>query len=135
MPTKTRPGWVWFICIWYTLPIVVTALLIYLLLSGSLPLTPQGKASLAKLTTFDYVFGIVQLLLALSAAVTLFQLRRQATYFFWVAFGVGIASNVYYFVLNDGIRAATWTRLLIYFGIQFKVCVYCEVLKKEGTLT
>jgi hypothetical protein len=139
MPTKTRPGWVWFICIWITSGFVIYALLGYLYFSGSLPLTPQAKASIAKFSTFYWVISIVRPLLAESAAVALFLLRRQATYLFWLALGVGIPSDVYHFVLNDAIRSASiWhgrTGILIYIGANLAICVYCEHLKRKGTLT
>jgi hypothetical protein len=133
VPTKTRPGWVWFIFIWNTFAFVVAARLMYLVLSGSLPLTQQAKASLAK-TTLGYVLGIVSSLLVESAAVALFLLRRQATYLFWSALGAGIAGDVFHLLLNDGIRVhGTW--LLVYLATQVTICVYCEHLKRKGTLT
>jgi len=105
VPTKTRPGWVWFICIWITSGFVISALLGYLYFSGSWPLTAQVKASIPKFSTFDWVIAIVGPLLAESAAVALFLLRRQATYLFWSNLGVGIISGVHYFMLNDETRS------------------------------
>jgi hypothetical protein len=139
VPTKTRPGWVWIICIWITSGFVIYALLGYLYFSGSWPLTAQAKASIPKFSTFDMVTGIVGPLLAESAAVALFLLRRQATYLFWSSLGVGIISNVHHFVLNDGIRSnSIWqgrSGILISIGTQLAFSVYCEHLKRKGTLT
>ena len=137
--TKTRPGWVWFICIWYTIGAVFSTLMLYRLYSGSLLLTPQAKASLAGATTFDYLQSIVQPLLWESAAVVLFLLRREATYLFWSLLGINVASVVYHHVLNYGIRSNTIrggiTTALIAVGANLVICVYCEHLKRKGTLT
>jgi hypothetical protein len=137
--TKTRPGWVWFICIWYTIGAVFSTLMLYRLFSGSLLLTPQAKASLAGATTFDYLQSIVQPLLWESAAVVLFLLRREATYLFWSLLGINVASVVYHHVLNYGIRSNTIrggiTTALIAVGANLVICVYCEHLKRKGTLT
>jgi hypothetical protein len=137
--TKPRPGWVWFICIWYTIGAVFSMLMLYRLFSGSLLLTPLAKASLASVTTFDYVQGIVQPLLWELAAVVLFLLRRAATYLFWSNLGINLASIVYHHVLNYGFRSNTIrggiTTALIAVGANLVICAYCEHLKRNGTLT
>ena len=137
--TKPRPGWVWFICIWYTIGAVFSVLVLYRLFSGSLMLTQQAKASLASATTFDYVQSIVQPLLWEAAAVVLFLLRKGATYLFWSNLGINLASIVYHHVLNFGMRSNTFrgglTMALIAIGVNLAICVYCEHLKRIGTLT
>jgi hypothetical protein len=137
--TKTRPGWVWFIFIWYTVNFVVNVLLFALFLSKSLPMTPQYKAGLTHVTTFDYVHAIMQLLLLGSAALVLFLLRKQATYLFWLFLGFNLVSAVYYDVLNNGLRPHIFggkvTTALVAIGSNVAICIYCEALKRNGTLT
>jgi hypothetical protein len=140
LATRSRPGWVWFICIWYTVGFTLSTLEVYLALSHSLRLTPQTRGALGHLTTIDYVLAVVQPMLVGSAAVALFMLRRQATYLFWSAFGLGIASDVYRFVLNHGVWSQSQSQSLfhnswVYIGMQLAVCLYCETLKRNGTLT
>lgn len=137
LPTRSRPGWVWFICIWYAVGVAVAILDAYIVFSGSLRLPPEAKAALAHLTTIDYLLSVVGLLLAASAAVALYFLRRQATYLFWSAFGVGIASNVYDSVLKHGVSQSRslFHNPWVYIGTQLAICLYCESLKRNGTLT
>jgi hypothetical protein len=135
--TKPRPGWVWFISIWYTGGFVLGIVLTLLVWSGRLRLNPQGQAYFAKMTTLDIAFSVMQMLLVETAAITLFLLRKQATYFFWLVFGAGLASDFYYHILNHLPRKSdVWGKNpLLYIGTQLAVCIYCQSLKWKGTLT
>jgi hypothetical protein len=137
--TKKRPGWVWAICIFYSISFVVLCLLMYLIFSGAVPMTPQLKAALARLSAFDYVVIIVQPLLSISAAVALFLLRRQATFLFWSSLAVAVAADVWQFALGSGMtafnsRPGASSGAFFGFGIQLAVCFYAESLRIQGTL-
>ena len=137
--TSKRPGWVWFISIWYTISFVVASLMAYLTFSGIIPMTPQFKAYIGGLTAVDYVFTAVQPLLSVSAAVALFLLRRQATYLFWSLLAVGVASRVWQYDLKSGTGVHSIPGgspgVLFAIGIQLAICVYVENLKRRGTLS
>lgn len=129
----------WVICIWITFGFVIYVVLGYLYFSGTWPLSPQVKASIPKFSTSEWIISIVEPLLAESAAVALFRLRREATYLFWLVLGVGIISDFHHFVLNDGVRSnSIWhgrSGILISVGTQLAFCLYSERLKRNGTLT
>jgi hypothetical protein len=136
---RKRPGWVWAISIFYAISFVVLVLSMYLVFSGAIPMTPQLKADLGRMTAFDYIVIIVQPLLSVSAAVALFLLRRQATYLFWSSLAVAVASAVWQMALRSGTtafnsRPGASTGGLIGFGIQLAVCFYVENLRIQGTL-
>jgi hypothetical protein len=136
---RTRPGWVWVIFVWYTLAFVFAAVMEYLFLSKSLPQTPQLEASLSQITTFDYLDMNAHLLLSQAAAVVLFLLRRQATYLFWALLVFNAASNIFYhYIRTDPIQpnkfvggGMSWIAI----GANLAICLYCEHLKRNGTLT
>jgi hypothetical protein len=136
---KERPGWVWAICIFYAVIFVFAALSVYVVFSGSIPITPEYKAYFESLTAFDYVVSIVQPVLLLSAAVALFLLRRQATFLFWLSLAVKMGSDLWHFALKSGIspiysKPGASTGAYIAFGMQLAVCFYAENLRKQGTL-
>ena len=138
--TSKRPGWVWFISIWYTISFVVASLMAYLTFSGIIPMTPQFKAYIGGLTAVDYVFTAVQPLLSVSAAAALFLLRRQATYLFWSLLAVGVASRVWQYDLRSGMAGTQsmpggTTGVFFAMGIQLAICIYVENLKRRGTLS
>lgn len=137
--TKKRPGWVWFISIWYAISFVVASLMAYLTFSGIIPMTPQFKAYIGGLTAVDYIFTYVQPILSISAAVALFLLRRQATYLFWSLLAVGVASHVWQYDLRSRVTEVQSMPggsigVLFALGIQFAICIYVQDLKKRGTL-
>lgn len=137
--TKKRPGWVWFICTWYAIIFVIAAVSMYLIFSGKLPKTPQMDAYIGSLSTSDYVLGVVGPLLSISAAATLFLLRKVATYLCWSSFALSVASHVWQYDLRGATgfhsTPAASAGALIGMGLHFAVCVYVQDLKKRGTLT
>ncbi len=138
--TKKRPGWVWFISIWYAISFVVASLMAYLTFSGKIPMTPQFKAYIGGLTAVDYIFTFVQPILSISAAAALFLLRRQATYLFWSLLAVGVASHVWQYDLRSGVAGAQsmpggTSGVFFAMGIQLAICIYVENLKRRGTLS
>ena len=138
--TSKRPGWVWFISIWYVISFVVASSMAYLTFSGTIPMTPQFKAYIGGLTAVDYIFTVGQPLLSVSAAVALFLLRRQATYLFWSLLAVGVASHVWQYDLRSGMAGTQsmpggTTGVFFAMGIQLAICIYVENLKRRGTLS
>lgn len=134
-----RPAWVWAISIFYALSFVVLVLAMYLVFSGAIPMTPQLKAGLERMTPLDYIVIIVEPLLSVFAAVALFLMRRQATYLFWASFAVGVASTAWQFAIGSGATAfnskpGAGYGGLIGFGIQLAVCFYVQNLRIQGTL-
>ena len=130
----------WFIFIWYTFSFVFVVLMEYLVLSKAMPHTPQFEESLTKISTFDYLQMSVQTLFSETAAVALFLLRRQATYLFWALLAFNIALNIFYHYIRT--NAVQPNRLLgsggislIAIGTNLAICLYCEHLKRNGTLT
>ncbi len=134
-----RPGWVWAICIFYAASFAVLVLIMYLFFSGAIPMTPQLKAVLGKMTAVNYIVIIGEPLLSVSAAVALFLLRREATYLFWSSFALAAASAMWQFAAGSGATAfnskpGVGAGGLIGFGIQLAVCFYVENLRVQGTL-
>jgi hypothetical protein len=129
---------VWFICIWYAFDFVFAAFAECMVVFGSSQFSQHVRASLMHMTAFDNVFGVVQPVLMISAAVALFLLRRQATYLFWSVFGFGLALDVFHFIIKVQVRRATFIsgrEMEVFFiASQVAVCLYCEHLKRNGTL-
>ena len=137
---KKRPVWVWVISIYYALSSVSTVVSGYLIFSGLIPITPEVKGYIGRLSAFDYGLAIVQILISLSAIVALFLLRRPATYLFWSYLAVEVGWHVWHIAPRGwitAIRSMTGASAedIIGIGILLAVCVYSEKLKRQGTLT
>jgi hypothetical protein len=136
---KKRPVWVWLISVFYALSFLVLVRLIALIASGAVPASAQLSKYLASLGTFGFFLGILQPLISLAAAATLFMLRKEATYLFWLLLGFTVVSNLWTFALKSGIgggpaKSGSPLGAIIGIGIQLFVCLYAQQLKVQGTL-
>lgn len=138
--TRKRPTWVWIICVFYLVSFLWTSLSWYMIFSGSIVLSPEVKAYMESLTSFDYGLTTIQALISISAAVALFFLRKQAYYLFWSSFGVGLFAIAWQTALRSWLTAMRsikggTTGELIGMGILLAVCIYTRKLRKQGRLS
>lgn len=71
-----RPKWVWAISIFYSFSIVSAIYSFYVIYSGSIPLNEVQKEYFESLNFIDMALTFVSSMLTLSAAITLFLLKK-----------------------------------------------------------
>ena len=137
---RRRPVWVWVISAYYILSVLWVCLSFYLILSGSVPLTPGAKAYFEGLTSVDYAVMAIQGLISLSFAVTLFLLRKEAYYLIWFVLALGFVSTGWQIFAKGWLTAIQSIKGATAGGISgivilVVVCLYVTRLKKSGKLT
>ncbi len=132
-----RPFFVWLIAIFYLLSTLFTVLSLSLVLSGSLPLTPEQEAYFSSLSSLDYLFSFVIDLTVFAGAVALFFLRRVALYLFCGSFDLIVLMSIWHLMTRDFLSALPSGGLLGFIlglGILAAVCLYTWKLTRAGVL-
>ncbi len=136
-PNTKRPILVWVISIFYVLTAGSSLLSSYLVLSGSIPLSPGQKAYFDSITTLDLMLSILLCLANFIGAVCLFLLRRPAFYLLTGAWLLGILMMIWHSLSKGWIAAmgALGTvGTFIGLGISAVICLYNWRLLKNGVL-
>jgi len=136
---QKRPGWVWVISIFYVLAPIWASVSWYMTLSGSVSLTPEAKAYMDSLTAFDYIAAGLQAVISLSAALTLFFLRKAAYHLFCAAFAIASIGMLWQTVSRGWLTAMASIKgglfgALLGIVLLLAVCFYTKQLSKEGKL-
>jgi hypothetical protein len=136
---RKRPRGVWMISILYTLSFLLLVRFVFLVASGALPVSTQLRQYLANLGTIGVFLAIFQPLLALTAAIALFLLRKEATFFFWILLGIAFISNGWSFAVRSGLPGTQGgpglgVGVIISMVLQLCTCLYVQQLRMEGTL-
>jgi hypothetical protein len=136
-PSSRRPLLVWLISIYFFLSSSWTMFSLFLIQTGTVPLSSAQKAYLANLNGADYLLLIIGALLGLSAAVALFLMRKAAYYLFGATLAFNMAFTIWHLigrhwlsVIGAGGLAAAAVGWLVLFAI----CVYTARLTARGTL-
>ena len=132
-----RPFFVWLIAIFYLLSTLFSVLSLSLVLSGSLPLTPEQEAYFSSLSTLDYLFSFVIDLTVFAGTVALFFLRRVALYLFCGSFDLIVLMSIWHLMTRDFLSALPGGGLLGFIlglGILAAVCLYTWKLRRAGVL-
>ena len=132
-----RPFFVWLIAIFYLLSTPFTLLSLSLVLSGTLPLTPEQEAYFSSLSTLDYLFSFAIGLTGFTGAVALFFLRRVALYLFCGSFALNVLMSIWHLMTRDFLSALPGGGLLGFIlglGILAAVCLYTWKLTRAGVL-
>jgi hypothetical protein len=137
---RRRPVWVWVISAYYILSLLWGWLAFYVVLSGSIPMTPEAKAYVEGLTSIDYAMTAIQGLISLSAAVSLFLLRKEAYYLFWLSLVTLISMTLWHVFGRQWLSAMESMKGATAGGISglvilIAVCLYVTRLRKSGKLT
>ena len=133
-----RPKLVWVIFVLALLSVGYTALSLYLVLSGSIPLGEEEAKYFRSLTPIDYAVTGATGLLNLGGAIALFWLRKVALYLFAAAFAIGILGTLRH-VADASFAAALGgpgvIGMLAGYALWIAVCIYAWRLKSRGVLT
>ena len=103
-------------------------------------MTPEAKAYVESLTSIDYAMTAIQGLISLSAAVSLFLLRKEAYYLFWLSLVTLIPMTLWHVFgrqwlsAMESIKGAT-PGAISGLVILIAVCLYVTRLRKSGKLT
>lgn len=135
---RKRPIGVWVVSIWYAASALWTGLSFYLVLGGVLALNPAQKAYFQRLSAFDYLFVILLGLITLSAAVTLFLLRKQAVRLFFAALGLNGIMTIWHSIAKGAFSAIGRpgaAGAVLGLVVLFAVYLYSWKLARAGILT
>lgn len=117
-----RPRWVWVISLYYAAMFVLSYVFLYLVVTRSIPVPSDVRA----LTEIEWLVLVVQSFIALSGAIALFCLRKQAYYLFTTGFVIGLG-----WILWRSLSVMAAAGMLILAA----VCLYTRSLHKQGQLT
>jgi len=132
-----RPLLVWAVAIFYLFSTLFTLLSLYLVLGGSVPLTPEQKAYYDSLSALDYALSVAIAVTGLGGAVTLFLLRKQALYLFCFSLALNISMTVWHLQARSASAALGspgTIGMVVGLGIVAAVCCYAWNLKRSGVL-
>lgn len=122
-----RPGWVWAISIFFVVSAAWTLLSFYLIYSGAVPLNAAQEAYFDSLTGLDYFSMVVLAIVNISAAVSLFLLRKVAFYLFTYGLIANVFMTLWHMVSKDwagAIGGAGLVGAAFGLGSVAIVCVY-----------
>lgn len=132
-----RPLLVWLISIYFFLSATWTMFSLVLIKSGAVPLSPAQKTYLESLNGADYLLTIIGALLSVSAAVSLFLMRKAAYYLFCASLAFNMAFTIWHIISRHwlsvigigGLAGAAVGWLIL-----FAICLYTARLIAQGTL-
>jgi len=136
---RKRPGLVWIISIFNAFSFLFAVLILYLVASNSIPLSPEVKNSMQRLTAFDYALSGVQALLGISAAIALFMMRKVAYQLYSASLVVGAFALLWQVSARGSIPALRSIKGEpigdpIGLGLLLAVLLYTRSLKSRGIL-
>jgi hypothetical protein len=135
--THKRPLLVWVIAIFIFLGAAWTMLSLFLISTGSIPLTPAQESFFKRLTLFDYAVSFVGTALNLIAAVALLMLRRIAVPLFLLSLTLTVVIAAWQAAATGWTEAIGGPGLmgsLIGFVLLVAVCLYAWRLARTGVL-
>jgi hypothetical protein len=135
---RPRPKGVWVVSSFYVISVGWTLLSFALVFSGAIKLTGEQEAYLTSLTGVDWFFTFATGVVTLSAAISLFLLRRIAVTLFAVALALNVAVSTYYVMRTNWITAiggAGSVGTLLGLLILVTVTLYARRLSKRGVLS
>ena len=136
-PRGKRPKLVWAVFLFYILSAGYNILLLTLVYSGLIPVTPDPATYFRNLSTFDLVITVLSGTLQVAGAIAIFLLRKIAVYLFSAAFVLVILETlVHTYTTNfmDALGGPGAVGVLIVYGILFAVCIYAWRLSARGVL-
>jgi hypothetical protein len=135
---RRRPIGVWIVSLFYVLSAGWTLLSFALIFIGVVKITPTQEAYFHSLTGVDWFFTLSIAVIGISAAVSLFLLRRISVALFSVALALNVAFTVFHLMRTNMIEALGGTGLvglLLGWLILIIVIVYTRRLAKREVLT
>ena len=136
--TNKRPKWVWVITITFVLSSVYTVYSIYAVKNGLVSLDEAQKEYFARLGFIDWGISAITALLNVTAAITLFMLKKITVKIWAAAVTVAIFSHVYSLLFTNYFESmpasgviGAFTGLLIVIAIYF----YTRRLNARGVLS
>jgi len=132
-----RPLLVWLISIYFFLSASWTITSFFLIRIGAVPLNPAQKTYFESLNAADYLLTIIGALLSISAAVSLFLMRKAAYYLFCASLAFNMAFTIWHIISRHwlsvigigGLAGAAVGWLIL-----FAICLYTARLTVQGTL-
>jgi len=132
-----RPLLVWLISIYFFLSASWTITSLLLIMTGAVPLSPAQKSYFESLNAADYLLTIIGALLSISAAISLFLLRKAAYYLFCASLAFNMAFTIWHIISRHwlsvigigGLAGAAVGWLIL-----FAICLYTARLAAQGTL-
>ncbi len=132
-----KPFGVWLISLFYAFSTIYTLLSMALLLTGVIPMTEGMRIYFANLTALDWLLTAVLSLLTITAAVSLFLLRKIALPLFCINFVSNFSMQLWH-TLTKGLPAAMPTGGLVgaFIGslLVGAAAIYVWRLKRKGIL-
>jgi len=135
-----RPFWLWVICLWYIVAVLLTVLTFYWYWNGTVPITPAIKSYLKSITLLEVSVALLIAGIKLVAAALLFTLRRQCVLLFGIllVFNVlniawGAATRRTWFALMSNVRGVVY--LVVGVTLSLAIFLYTRHLKQIGLLT
>ena len=137
LKAQKRPFWVGIICVYYFLSAGYTLTNVTLVRTGMVELDPVSQSYYAGLTWTNYVLVVFSACLILSAAISLFWMRRIAFPLFCAALAFTAAVTIWNMFTRHW-TSTTGVQSLIGFGLGWTmmllVCVYTSRLRAQGIL-
>jgi len=123
--TSKRPKWVWAITIWYAFSFLSVIYSFYAINIGQIPLNEVQKEYFANVGVIDMVITFISSLLAITAAITLFMLKK-ITIKLWVAvFSFAIFAHLYSILTSNYLEVLDEAGVFgIIFGTTIIVLIY-----------
>lgn len=132
-PTR-RPGWIWLIAIWYFISFTLSAIGIYAVYEGLVPLSEDHLAYYKSVGPLQHVISIVIAVTNGAGAIYLFRLRKEALVFFSNALVLGFGWSLWAIFHNGLLRVMPLTSLVLSWALGLLVCRYVSRLIDSGVL-
>ncbi len=132
-----RPGWVWAISLFYLFSALFTGFGLYAILTHMIPLQPAQQAYFAALTPLDNSMTALIVVCNLSAALSLFLLRKIAVPLFIAGLAVNLAQTAWHTATKGWLAAMGSSGpagFLIGIAMALAVIVYAVHLSRRGVL-
>lgn len=134
---RRRPIGVWIIFGFYLLSAGFSLLSTALVFSGVIPVTPSQSAHLSSLSAIDWICSIGIGVVSLSAALSLFLLRRISVGLFTAALALNLTYTAIQILTTNWLEAIGgpgFLGMLIGWTILVFVILYARKLAKRGVL-
>jgi len=135
---RRRPKGVWLVSIFYTISALWTLLSSYLIFSGAIPLNREQETYYASITVVDWIITGTLSVISLSAAVSLFLLRKLAATLFMAALILSVLYSIYQIVAKNLLRVVApggFVGMLLGFALILAVTLYAQRLARRGVLS
>ncbi|MES2933322.1 MAG: hypothetical protein V4805_07525 [Pseudomonadota bacterium] len=134
---RKRPLLVWIISIFYGFSAIITPFSFYAIKSGMLPLTIAHEQYFASLGAIDWLMNALNALVILSAAVSLFLLKRVTTKFWGISVATVMLNHIYHIFAKNWLGTVPISGQIAAsfgFAVLLAVFFYVKRLAARGVL-